>query len=431
MFVSGINKSIKNIEKKNHRNKINKKIKNIISINNKKTSPISNDIIKDFLNKNLNTYKILSDMKLYTKYINNYFDKIYSTYNKKYNISDIKNIIKLLDDKYYKPYNIDKNIRLSYKLFELTILKNYTIKINKRDKIKIENTEKDRRYNDIYTMYKKTLFFLKKNKIKVPETTVYIFMSDRYLYELDIENIKFPFFTIATPNNKYYPLIPDNTFECFSFKKRFGEECLDWDDSKKIIKKNLKNIESNKLYFKGKNTSDKRTNIRKYFEQYQNKDTMKISLEPSKNYEPMYNFSKYKYLLDLPGNYEWSNRFPRLFLMNRVVFKVTNTVKEYDEGNFITFTDLFTRKNKHYIELNDVLTDENKDENIPIIKKNIKKIDKYMDKLNKDDKKYKRISNSGYKLMNELSNKHIYIYIYISLLYNKKYFDGNTIRITR
>ena len=50
--------------------------------------------------------------------------------------------------------------------------------------------------------------------------------------------------------------------------------------------------------------------------------------------------------------------------MNRVVFKVTNTVKEYDEGNFITFTDLFTRKNKHYIEINDVLTDENKDENI-------------------------------------------------------------------
>ena len=155
MFVSGINKSIKNIEKKNHRNKINKKIKNIISINNKNTSPISNDIIKDFLNKNLNTYKILSDMKLYIKYINNYFDKIYSTYNKKYNISDIKKIITLLDDKYYIPYQIDKEKTISYKLLKLTILKNYNIKINKKDKIKIENTEKDRRYNDIYNMYKK------------------------------------------------------------------------------------------------------------------------------------------------------------------------------------------------------------------------------------------------------------------------------------
>tara|TARA_B110000037_G_scaffold218373_1_gene281246 strand:- start:27 stop:488 length:462 start_codon:yes stop_codon:yes gene_type:complete len=151
---------------------------------------------------------------------------------------------------------------------------------------------------------------------------------------------------------------------------------------------------------------------------------MNIKLINNLNYEPVYNFSSYKYLLDLPGNYEWSNRLPRILLMKRVCFKFTNTLKEYNEKNIIQFIDLFLRKKKHYININSVLS-EKIDNNIPIIKKKIKLINKKIIELNNNPKKYKKISSDSFDLVNNINNEHLYIYLYRSIIHNYNFFNKN------
>ena len=379
--------------------------------------------LSNLIDKTKNINDIIKDKILFQKYVDNYFKLIFSNFdiNKTKKFREIKEIVTNLDIKYNKKYKI-KEIKIAYKIFRLYIRENYKIKLKRIDIEKLRG--RDTRYKNIYNMYVKTLRYCKRNNLKVPNTTLHLFISDRYLFELDMENIKFPFFVISTPINKLYPLIPDNTFDCFSFVKRFGQDnCKTWDQQKEIINKNLKRIKSNKLFFQGKDTSYKRTNVRKIFYDNQNTKLMRIKLIQNIKYEPIYNFSRYKYLLDLPGNYEWSNRLPRILLMKRVIFKFTNTLKEYNEGNIIQFIDLFLRKNIHYINIETKLSEKFK-YNIPVIKDKIKLISHNIKKIEKEPKIYNKIANKSYDLINNINNEHLYIYLYRSIIHNHRFFNN-------
>jgi hypothetical protein len=113
-------------------------------------------------------------------------------------------------------------------------------------------------------------------------------------------------------------------------KKKYEGKCYDWDEVKNIIKKNkyakLKNFElkKNVIFFKGTATTKKTFKLREDLEEYarKRKDFLEIKLDGWQHYEPVENFSKYKFLLNLPGHYHWSNRLKYLFLMKSFVINV-------------------------------------------------------------------------------------------------------------
>lgn len=393
------------------------------NVNTNANTNVNTNKITELFDSYDDTQKILSDFDLYFEYINAYMDTIFSTFNKKCskfkNINYIKQLIPKLEKKYGGSYKTGSK-KMSYKLFILHVKSDYTISLSDIDKGKMTNNSDDR-FLHIYNMVIDTLKYCKTKGLDVPNTSLHMFIADRYFFELELEGIRFPFIVISTPANSYYPLFPDNTFKCFSFDQRFGKKCSDWDETKKLIRDNLKDVDDDRLLFKGKNTSKYRTSVRKFFNIHQNKKLMDIQLIEDGLYEPMYNFSRYKYFLDLPGNYEWSNRLPRLLLMNRVTFKFTNDIKEYSEHPIIAFTDLLIRKNKHFIEIKRELSNKKKN-NEPIIKKVIKNISKRLEKLNHNDKKYNQIASAGHKLMNTFSNTHIHVYIYLLIVNNHKFF---------
>lgn len=374
--------------------------------------------LSPFLNNFKNTQIILDNEDAFSNYFKNYFKLIFSNYDY---INDLQEIIRLYK-KVNKDYERESSQGFIYKIFIIQITSDYSIILSQDDEQKLANT-KDRRYKDIYDMFVDALEYCDNQNLPVPNVSIPIFISDHFPFNMEELNLKYPFFCISTSLNKPYPLLPDNTFKCFSFKKRFGEECVDWDESKEIIEENLVPISNDKLFFKGKNTTNRRTFSRELFVENQLLDKMNISfLSKNEPYEPIYNFGRYKYLLDLPGRYEWSNRFPKLFLLERVVIRYTNTIKEYPEKEMIAFTDLLTRENVHYFKFKDELT-ENKEFNKEIIKNTIKDISEKIDTLDNDVELYDKVQNAGTKLMKTFDNNHIHRYLWIAMSSYKHFFD--------
>lgn len=154
-----------------------------------------------------------------------------------------------------------------------------------------------------------------------------------------------------------------------------------------------------------------------------------LLLEGDVKYVPMYKFSYFKYLLDLPGHYEWSNRFPRLFLCNRLVVKLSNVIKQYsDEEEYIAFADLLMRPNvdflNYFVSLNEVSkrNRELRNENVRILKREQKKILNKLNNMGSDD--YNKMCKSGNERINQLTNEHLYLYLYYGIMANNDFFSG-------
>jgi hypothetical protein len=152
---------------------------------------------------------------------------------------------------------------------------------------------------------------------------------------------------------------------------------------------------------------------------------MKIKLDAWANFEYLWNFEKYKILLDLPGIYPWSNRIKFLFLMNSVVVKINiETIgDDYYDKSWISFIDYAVDNTDYvniivkYYRITDG-TAKMKNENEFL--KLIKTLKIVYDDINNNPTKYKLMIKKTKKKIEKLTNDRIYQYIYTGIVLNSK-----------
>lgn len=378
----------------------------------------------------------------------------------------------------YKPYNIPKNIDnifLDYQKNLDGLIVRYIIdNDNKNDKefVNIDKTFYDMMYNNlvetkrkkgrkleadnraevILNIIRKSLKYAKNNNKPIPNTHLYIFISDHNIWydpnkpETEII-LKIPIMCLAKPNDQPNPIFPETTFEHFSFESKFDyEKSLSWQQSVEIINKHIKDYKDNKLkrensiFFRGAYTGSYshniRTNIFKDYEKQYEKEKKSniITLEHSgrNNYTPIYDWYKYKYQLNLPGHYPWSNRFKYILLLDSICINVNVNTINYDKNRsiiykdapYITFIDLFV-DNTEYIEYiyNFEMIDSIPIHQIEKTKELYSFISNTVNKLNNDDSFYNEWYNKGQKIkdrLESLTDNAIYEYIYECIIKNSE-----------
>jgi hypothetical protein len=327
------------------------------------------------------------------------FEKLYYTNMLKYNIT-------------YFPlvqYKINDNI-VTYKV------KKYNSTGNTDDRIE-----------HILELIKKSL-----KPERIINTILFIWISDRFPWETDIQKY-IPLYVFAKPKNTNYLIFPDNTFQCLNLEEKHKSECYNFDIIKNLIlKKCKKNKKTNKIYFKGANTNRFNHKLRNNLEEYsKTKKWITVKLDGETNYEPIYNFCKYKILLNLPGHYPWSNRFKYLFLMKSLVINISvktiNTNSYYIDKPYISFIDYFVKPNKDYLDIKMTYYKTNKNDSNESIQKIIEKnkqefikIKKKLKKIYKNIHKYDEIINNGFSTVSKLNMNYVYDYIFNCMCENEK-----------
>lgn len=152
-----------------------------------------------------------------------------------------------------------------------------------------------------------------------PDCVMYVMSGDSYPYQFQ----DLPMFTIVKPEKRNGILIPDNTFIRHPPEVK---EHTDWDTTKKMAQEFCKNVKrENIMFFKGIDSSVHRHNIRGIVKSYVSKDKelpLKVELVQSSSFEPVWEFCKYKYLLNLPGNQPWSFRKKFILMLPSLVIDV-------------------------------------------------------------------------------------------------------------
>lgn len=291
----------------------------------------------------------------------------------------------------------------------------------------------DDRCKQIYNLISDTLSWCKTNKYKVPDTTLYIYISDKCPW--DIEFTKYPIFVFAKPRGFNYPIFPDNTFEGLSLYHKYRGESYNWDKLKKKIMNNDKsNNKREIIYFHGSNTTNRNHNMRKILEEFSNTNTipLEIHLDAWSNYEPIWSFTKYKYLLNLPGRYPWSNRLKYLLLINSIVINIsvkTVTLGGSTDEPWESFIDYIVEPNVHYIDIpytyytTDSNSSEKDIENAQKLKteedKNLlDELVKTYNDIKQNPQKFKDIVKTANNVVQKLSLTNIYKYIYKAITLN-------------
>ncbi len=366
-------------------------------------------------------------------YQNNLEKDLNKIYNNLKNNLDISLLDKLKkENEIFLIDSMDKESLIEYYIFDnkVTVDKSHILKYQKY---------KDARLEQILSLIQKSINYAIKNNLKVPNTTLYIWISDRFPYIDNIQN--FPVYVFARPIDLKLPIFPDNTFECLSLDKKYSEQCNDWDYLKKLIINKCKNKTKKKeLYFKGTPTTLNNSQIREKLEiitlvndqltkhgkindnfynyikyklnkikdksfynyilsnNYQKKYhdlPLNVTLDAWNKYTPIYSLCEYMYLLNLPGHYQWSNRLKYLFLMKSHVININVKLisEEYTDEKYITFIDYIINKN-NYHEI--VLKYYRENYNLPVetnqlyMEKNIDEFNKFIRKLSNIYKKLEK-----------------------------------------
>jgi hypothetical protein len=394
--------------------------------------------------------------------------KIYRGLKKNIDINILDKLKK--ENENFKIYDNEKQSLIEYNIFNNKVSVDELHILNYRKK-------KDDRLEQLLSLIQKTIDYVVKNNLNVPDTTLFIWISDRFPYT--IENIEnFPVYVFARPINVKLPIFPDNTFECLSLDEKYSDQCNDWDYLKKlIVNKCQKKTKKKQLYFKGTATTLNNSQIREKLEiislvnqqiskygkinnkfieyikpkinkikdksfynyilsEYQKKYTnlpVNVNLDAWKNYKPVYKMCDYKYLLNLPGHYQWSNRLKYLFLMKSHIININVKLisTTYTDEKYISFIDYIVNKND-YEEI--VLKYYRQNQNLTVktnelyMKKNSIEFDKFINKLSeiyaKLEKKSNGKINSGFNKINKLTNERIYHYIYTAILLNAELFNN-------
>jgi hypothetical protein len=378
-----------------------------MELNNLQTLINSNliDIYKTFPKSDYNI--IINNIK------NTYYTKSKHTYNHFFPL--IKYII--------KNNEIDYEVLLNDKIYD----KNTYPKLNNIDS-RIINT---------FELIKKSIkYSIKKNRV-VPNTILFIWISDRYPWDKDVDK-QMPIYLYAKPKDTSFLIFPDNTFNCLTLDKKYNGKCYDYNIIKKKILKHCANDFNDKpniMYFKGTPTTKKTTKLRETLESYSKKTNwLQIHLDAWTKYEKIYEMNNYKYLLNLPGHYPWSNRFKYLFLMKSLVININTNMQEYNNLQndkieyWISFIDYIVKPNEDYINI-DAKYYWSSDQNLQnkysdMSKSNDNETLRIFNELKNIMKKYNnnydKIIKSGYDKVKELSNRHIYNYIYECIVQNSK-----------
>lgn len=339
-------------------------------------------------------------------------------------ISSINDFVNCTTEDYKKMIKIcETEPRYIQSASIIKINSNYTLEIIKQCTKEINRTD------DIIKLIQETLKYIKYLKLPMPNTTIFLYVSDVYAFE----HQDLPFFVITKPKNKTGILIPDNTFYSHTTVSSKSES---WEETmKKCINNHIPtNKKQNTIFFRGANTDSGRQNIRNaMYNLSHNKSVYNLNLNglnkhkqnifnvELKGRQPIETFTKYKYLLNLPGNQPWSYRFKYLFLMKSVVINI-NVKQKYKNtkdinDTWINFFDILLEPNVDYIELPFQWNEGEDKHNILQLKKLISNIKHVYEKIEMNPELYEKIAKNGFNKIKEISNKMIYNSIY-HLLYN-------------
>jgi hypothetical protein len=332
------------------------------------------------------------------------------------------NILKQFEFFSNKFYVKDDIIKFFYE-FNKSCKKFILIEI-KNNKIIYSKKKGKKKFYEGYLRKNKLLLMLKKTlkRYKIKDTKFIIYIGDGSCYQNEI-----PTFSWNKPDNINTIFMPHYDFIESPYNN------LNFDDLKKEFNNfNPKII--NKIYFKGKNTSKRKSKIRS--KMFLEKDIFDINIidlndniknnNNNNNYESIINLKKYKYLLDLPGVKPWSIRLKYLFLTKKFIIRISfyNSMKK-EKSRWKQLLDIFLKPNRDYINLEYDIDNENEisEENYNKIKNDI--IDTY-NYYEKNPEEYKKIVDSASKNIKKLNMEAVYYYIYKSLnqynkLFNKDY----------
>lgn len=359
----------------------------------------------------------------FTKDLNNIFDKLKNKID--------KNVLNIIKTEHNKSASCHER-QFVYPLVEYVIKDNKVIVDETTKLLFMQN--KDERLSHNIKILEKTICWAQKHDLCVPNVSMYIWISDRFPWY--IENINFPIFVYARPTNINLPLFPETTFYCMWIDGKYSNNCLDFDKIKNIMNDKCEKSTNkiNKIYFKGADTTKTTVgNLRKKIYDYsklQNKIPLEIHLDANKNFEPLYNYCKYKYLINLPGHYPWSNRLKYLYLTNSYVINVNvrlyNIYPKYEDPEYITLIDYYMDKNNYinvyynYYKTNHNAPKEYKEkaeklnnDEFPKFITNLKTI---YDRIEKCPDRYEIKKQESYKKIQTLNMKRVYHYIYCALI---------------
>jgi len=151
-------------------------------------------------------------------------------------------------------------------------------------------------------------------------------------------------------------------------------------------------------------------------------------LDAWKKYEPLYEWSKYRYLLNLPGHYPWSNRYKFLFLLQSLVVNVEVETRNIDPGfidsPYVSLIDSIIENNVHYTSIPYIYyrtsknqTDQDLIAKIEVL--NEKEFERFIHSLrelhlriSQQPEYFQKIAENGHKLVLLLNMDRIYQYLY-------------------
>ncbi|KAJ1464084.1 hypothetical protein T484DRAFT_1758362 [Baffinella frigidus] len=190
---------------------------------------------------------------------------------------------------------------------------------------------------------------------RLPPVRFYLYICDSYCYQFR----DLPLFVMAKPSNREGILIPDDSF--------LGNQT--WEKSVTLINQNSCETKIPIIYFKGARTGraekvskrhgvvvlDQKWATRCIFETHAlTSKVMEVLLSGPQ--EAMHTWSKYKYLLNMPGEQPWSYRYKYLLVMKSLVIDIV-VHQQYgsDPKNYNlrwdNFFDAFFRHNREYIQV--------------------------------------------------------------------------------
>lgn len=219
--------------------------------------------------------------------------------------------------------------------------------------VRICSGRRDQKSDHVYRLLKDTLIWCRCHGKKWPNTKLYVWVGDTFPFDKDLD--AFPIFTFAKPPSSHFPLFPDNTFASISIDKKYGTETVNWNVARREMNEPVpKDHIIGDIYFRGTDTTNRNHNLRQCCAA---QASWNVSLNAWKHneYVPVWNARPYRYLLDLPGRYPWSNRFKYLLCapIHATVIKVSVETRhpEYHDLPWISLIDNVVKPDVHYVNI--------------------------------------------------------------------------------
>lgn len=362
--------------------------------------------------------------------INPIIDKIFHSSKEKKDLCDhlIQQINHDIDE-----YSLDVNdfLKRYEKVYKFE--KMFLFIIYKKKEFIIVYGEGDSRKTVIIENVKNTIERLEKKFGDLPDLFLPFYVSDTHFYH----DNEIPFFVEAKPKNAKGILYPDKDF----YKIKMENKDINYDQLKTILKKHDCTQYSKKeplIYFSGANTGADKHNIRMKLKEisFENQEKNKnYELYVSEQYVPLYDFCKYKYLLNLPGHQPWSYRMSKILLMGSLVIDI-NIIQTYlietkegvertkNEKWIQLFTSYF-KEGEDFVEITyPWLAGVQSDRDVLKIYEKINEIYQY---YQKNTNEYKRITENAVKKTDEIDMKIINSsFEYAIFEFNKRLYEKNS-----